>query len=64
MILAGALVGMAIVAVVLLQPGTADSLGPIPGVAAVAFLGLLVYSLVLVTRFARSLSDRDEDEYQ
>ena len=62
MILAGALVGMAIVAVVLLQPGIADTLGPIPGIAAFAFLGLLVYSLVLVTRFARSLSDRDEDE--
>jgi ubiquinone biosynthesis protein len=61
MILAGALVGMAIVAVVLLQPGIADTLGPIPGIAAFAFLALLVYSLVLVTRFARGLNDGDNE---
>ena len=60
MILAGALIGLAIVTVMLLQPSVGDSLGPLPGIAAVMFIGLLLYALRQVRRFAKSISSDDE----
>ena len=60
MILAGALIGLAIVTVMLLQPAVGNSLGPIPGIAAVMFIGLLLYALRQVRRFTKSIgSDGD-----
>jgi len=61
-ILAGALIGMAIVTVVLLQPGISDTLGPIPGIASVLFVGLLIYALIQVRRFV-GISAESDDEY-
>jgi len=62
MILAGALVGLAIVTVAMLQPSIANTLGPIPGLVAVAFLVLLVYALRQVRRFVRMTHEDEEEE--
>jgi ubiquinone biosynthesis protein len=60
MILAGALVGMAIVTVALFQPSVADALGPLPGIAAVIFISILFFAIAQVRRFAR-LTDPGDD---
>jgi len=62
-ILAGALIGMAIVTVVLVMAPNASAFGPIPGVASLFFIGLLVYSLLQVRKFVRVSSEPD-DEYE
>jgi len=60
MILAGALIGLAIVAVMLLQPSVGNSLGPLPGIGAVLFIGVLFYALRQVRRFARFIAADDD----
>jgi ubiquinone biosynthesis protein len=60
MILAGALIGMAIVTVMMLQPSVADALGPLPGLAAVIFIGLLLFALAQVRRFVRLTESGDD----
>jgi ubiquinone biosynthesis protein len=61
MILAGALVGLAIVTVMLLQPAVGDALGPVPAIAALIFIALLGYALRQVRRFSRSISPHRDD---
>ncbi len=53
----GQLIGTAILAVVLLQPTVAETVGPLANVAVFAFFGVLVYSLVVVYRVARRPDD-------
>jgi ubiquinone biosynthesis protein len=60
-ILAGALIGMAIVTVVLMQSPSGAALGPIPGLASLLFIGLLVYALLQVRKFVKVASDPDDD---
>lgn len=62
MILAGALIGLAIVTVMLLQPSIGYSLGPLPAIAAVFFIGLLLYALRQVRHFSRSIKTSREDD--
>ena len=61
-ILAGALVGMSIVTVVLIQAPNVAQLGPIPGLASLIFIGLLIYALLQVRKFVRVAGEPD-DEY-
>jgi hypothetical protein len=61
-ILAGALIGMAIVTVVMVMSPNVASFGPIPGVSALIFIGLLVYALLQVRKFVR-VAGEPEDEY-
>jgi len=49
----GQLIGTAILAVIALQPAVASTVGPLVGVAILAFFGVLVYSLVMVYRISR-----------
>jgi ubiquinone biosynthesis protein len=60
MILAGALIGLAIVTVMLLQPDVGDALGPVPALAALIFVVVLVYALRYVRRFAQSIEPPDD----
>jgi hypothetical protein len=60
MILAGALIGLAIVTVMLLQPDVGDALGPVPAIAALIFVVVLVYALRYVRRFAQSIEPPDD----
>jgi len=53
----GQLIGTAILAVVLLQPAVADTVGPLANLAGLAFFGVLVYSLVVVYRVGRRPDD-------
>ena len=62
-ILAGALVGMSIVTVVLIQAPNVAQLGPIPGLASLIFIGLLIYALLQVRKFVRVAGEPD-DEYE
>jgi ubiquinone biosynthesis protein len=62
-ILAGALIGMAIVTVVLVMSPNVASFGPIPGLASLIFIGLLVYALLQVRKFVR-VAGEPEDEYE
>jgi ubiquinone biosynthesis protein len=62
LILAGALIGLAIVAVALLQPALGAGLGPVPGLAAGAFLVLMVYAIRQVRRFV-SMTEDEEEKY-
>jgi predicted unusual protein kinase regulating ubiquinone biosynthesis (AarF/ABC1/UbiB family) len=62
-ILAGALIGMAIVTVVLVMSPNVASFGPIPGIASALFIGLLVYALLQVRRYVR-ISSEPKDEYE
>jgi ubiquinone biosynthesis protein len=62
-ILAGALIGMAIVTVVLVMSPNVAAFGPIPGVASLIFIGLLVYALLQVRKFVK-VSGEPDDEYE
>lgn len=53
----GQLIGTAILAVVLLQPAVAETVGPLANLAVAAFFGVLVYSLVVVYRVGRRPDD-------
>ena len=53
----GQLIGTAILAVVLLQPTVAETVGPLANLAVFAFFGVLVYSLVVVYRVGRRPDD-------
>ena len=52
---------MAIVTVVLMQSPSGAALGPIPGLASLLFIGLLVYALLQVRKFVKVASDPDDD---
>jgi len=41
----------------LLQPSVGNSLGPLPGIFAVLFIGVLFYALRQVRRFARFIAE-------
>jgi ubiquinone biosynthesis protein len=62
-ILAGALIGMAIVTVALVMSPNVSTFGPIPGIASALFIGLLVYALLQVRRYVR-FSSEPKDEYE
>jgi hypothetical protein len=53
----GQLIGSAILAVVLLQPAVAATLGPLANIAVIAFFAVLAYSLVMVYRVGRRPDD-------
>ena len=53
----GQLIGTAILAVVLLQPAVADTVGPLASLAVFAFFGVLAYSLFVVYRVGRRPED-------
>ena len=53
----GQLIGTAILAVVLLQPAIADTVGPLASLAVIAFFGVLAYSLFVVYRVGRRPED-------
>lgn len=53
----GQLIGTAILAVVLLQPEIADTVGPLASLAVFAFFGVLAYSLFIVYRVGRRPED-------
>jgi ubiquinone biosynthesis protein len=53
----GQLIGTAILAVVLLQPAVADTVGPLANLAVIAFFGVLAYSLFVVYRVGRRRDD-------
>jgi ubiquinone biosynthesis protein len=53
----GQLIGTAILAVVLLQPAIADTVGPLASLAVFAFFGVLAYSLFVVYRVGRRPDD-------
>ncbi len=53
----GQLIGTAILAVVLLQPTVADTVGPLANLAVLAFFGVLAYSLFVVYRVGRRPDD-------
>jgi ubiquinone biosynthesis protein len=53
----GQLIGTAILAVVLLQPAIADTVGPLANLAVIAFFGVLAYSLFVVYRVGRRQDD-------
>jgi ubiquinone biosynthesis protein len=53
----GQLIGTAILAVVLLQPTVADTVGPLANLAVLAFFGVLAYSLFVVYRVGRRQDD-------
>lgn len=59
-ILAGALVGLAIVTAVFFLPGLAESLGPLPGIAAFVFVAVLLYALNQVRHFAKAIRAEDD----
>jgi hypothetical protein len=48
--------------VVLVMSPNVAAFGPIPGVASLIFIGLLVYALLQVRRFVK-VSSEPEDEY-
>ena len=54
----GQLIGTAILAVVLLQPAVADTVGPLANLAVLAFFGVLAYSLFVVYRVGRRRDDK------
>ncbi len=53
----GQLIGTAILAVVLLQPAIAETVGPLASIAVFAFFGVLAYSLFVVYRVGRRPED-------
>jgi hypothetical protein len=53
----GQLIGTAILAVVLLQPAVAETVGPLANLAVMAFFGVLAYSLFVVYRVGRRPDD-------
>ena len=60
MIVVGQLIGTAILAVVTLQPGVAENLGFIPGLALGAFVVVLVYSFYVLFRGDAGGGGRDQ----